>query len=97
MKDLKTYKDGVKILSSRSNSFMGYYPRKINEFFEIFTTADGLPKKEKFQTLVKNFFVKTIDFKYTYDIIKIPEGYDSYNIKPTKIYLGNLIQCKLVV
>ncbi len=24
------------------------------------------------------------------DIIKLPRGYDNYNIKPTKIYLGSL-------
>ena len=58
LKDLKTYKDVVKILSTRSSSFMGYYPQKINEFFDIFTTADGLSKKEKFQNFTKNFFIK---------------------------------------
>ena len=58
LKDLKTYKDVVKILTKRSSSFMGYYPEKINEFFGIFTCADGLEKKSKFQNFAKNFFRK---------------------------------------
>lgn len=58
LKDLKTYKDVVKILTGRSSSFMGYYPQKVNEFFEIFTRTDGQPKKEKFQRFAKDFFRK---------------------------------------
>lgn len=58
LKDLKTYKDVVKTLTGRSSSFMGYYPQKINEFFGIFTCADGNPKKEKFQKFAKDFFKK---------------------------------------
>ena len=58
LKDLRTYKDVVKILTKRSSSFMGYYPEKINEFFGIFTCADGLEKKSKFQNFAKNFFRK---------------------------------------
>ncbi len=58
LKDLKTYKDVVDTLSERTNSFLGYYPRKVNEFFEIFTTADGQIKKEKFVNFTKDFFRK---------------------------------------
>ena len=38
------------------------------------------------------FVLKIIDLQIIkkYVIIKIPEGYDNYNIKPTKIYLGSL-------
>ena len=53
LKDLKTYKNVVRILSTRSSSFMGYYPQKINEFFNLFTTVDNLPKKPKFQKFAK--------------------------------------------
>lgn len=58
LKDLFTYKDVVKTLSGRTGSFLGYYPQKVNEFFEIFTCADGLPKKAKFQKFTKDFFRK---------------------------------------
>lgn len=58
LKDLKTYKDTVSTLATRTNSFLNYYPQKINEFFEIFTTADGIEKKTKFQKFAKDFFRK---------------------------------------
>ena len=58
LKDMKTYKDTVKILSSRTSSFLTYYPAKINEFFEIFTCTDGIEKKGKFQKFTKDFFRK---------------------------------------
>lgn len=58
IKDLRTYKDVIKTLSTRTNSFLGYYPQKVNEFFEIFTTADGVEKKGKFQKFTKRFFTK---------------------------------------
>ncbi len=69
LKDLKTYKDVVKILTQRSSSFMGYYPQKINEFFNIFTTADGQPKKTKFRNFAKNFFKKRSLSELFYDAI----------------------------
>ena len=57
LKDLRTYKDVVKTITNRANS-IGYYTQKVNEFFEIFTTADGLEKKSKFQKFAKHFFTK---------------------------------------
>ena len=58
MKDLKTYKDVVKLVSGRTESFLGYYPQKVNEFFEIFTSANGIEKKSQFVKFTKNFFCK---------------------------------------
>lgn len=58
LKDLKTYKDVISVLSGRTESFLGYYPQKVNEFFEIFTHADGVEKKGKFQKFTKDFFRK---------------------------------------
>lgn len=58
LKDLRTYKDVVRILSGRTSSFLNYYPAKINEFFEIFTTADGVEKQGKFRKFTKDFFKK---------------------------------------
>ena len=58
LKDMKTYKDAVHLLAGRSASFLNYYPDNINKFFNIFTCADGKPKKEKFQKFTKNFFAK---------------------------------------
>lgn len=58
LKDLKTYKDVVHTLSGRAGSFLTYYPAKVNEFFSIFTCADGVPKKGNFQKFTKEFFTK---------------------------------------
>lgn len=58
LKDLRTYKDVVKTLSGRTSSFLTYYPKKVNEFFNIFTCTDGVPKKGKFQQFTKDFFRK---------------------------------------
>lgn len=57
LKDLRTYKDVVSTISDRSGS-IAYYSKKLNEFLEIFTTADGIEKKNKFQKFVKYFFTK---------------------------------------
>ena len=58
LKDLKTYKDVISVLSSRTDSFLNYYPSKVNEFFGIFTTADGQEKRAKFVKFTKDFFRK---------------------------------------
>ncbi len=58
LKDMKTYKDVVHLLSGRCSSFLNYYPDNINKFFNIFTCADGEHKKQKFQKFTKDFFVK---------------------------------------
>lgn len=58
LKDMKTYRHVIKELTGRTSSFLGYYPQKINEFFEIFTCADGIEKKGKFQKFTKDFFRK---------------------------------------
>ena len=56
MKDLKTYKELMTIAGKKSDSFMDYYLRSINEFFKMFTSVDSVPKKEKYYGFIKNFF-----------------------------------------
>ena len=72
LKDLKTYKDVIPIVSKRTKSFFGYYPGKVNEFFKIFTTADGCEKKEKFVKFTKNFFTKRSYFSDGFHIRSEP-------------------------
>lgn len=55
MKDLKTYKDLMDIAHKKSDSFMDYYLRTINSFFEMFTTVDSVPKREKYLSFIKKF------------------------------------------
>lgn len=56
MKDLKSYKDVMKIAEKNAEAFMGYYPEKINKFLNQFITVDSVPKKEKY----KSFICETI-------------------------------------
>ncbi len=62
MKDLRTYKDLMPILEQRSADFLGYYPKKINSFFEMFTTTDSIPKREKYWKFIKGFLFKDRKF-----------------------------------
>ena len=54
-KDMKSYKDLMSTMHSRSKSFLGYYPNKISEFFDIFTSVNSIPKKELFKKYIKSF------------------------------------------
>jgi len=56
MKDLKTYKDLMGTIAKREKEFLGYYPKKINEFFENFVTTDSVPKREKYWKFIKSIF-----------------------------------------
>lgn len=58
IKDLKTYRNIIDTVAGRTNSFLGYYPQKVNEFFEIFTNANGQEKKSKYVKFTKDFFRK---------------------------------------
>lgn len=57
-KDMKTYKDVVKIVHDNSYSFLSFYPQKINEFFEMFTESGYIPKKSLYKRFIKNFVKK---------------------------------------
>lgn len=56
LKDLKTYKDLMDIAHQRQNAFFKYYLTKINSFFEMFTSVNGIPKKENYHKFIKSIF-----------------------------------------
>lgn len=56
LKDLKTYKDLMSIAHSRKQAFFSYYLKKINSFFEMFTTTNSVPKRELFRNFIKSIF-----------------------------------------
>lgn len=56
MKDLKTYKDLMDIAHKKRDSFLDYYLQTINSFFEMFTSVDSIPKREKYYAFIKKFF-----------------------------------------
>ena len=55
LKDLKSYKDVMENLYSRTNSLMNYYPKKAAEFFEIFSGANCISKRDEFRNFIVNF------------------------------------------
>lgn len=55
MKDMKTYKDTIDIVHANAESFLGYYPQKICEFFEAFTRVDSMPKRAVYRRFIKCF------------------------------------------
>lgn len=56
IKDLKTYKNVLTNISPRTQSFFGYWPKKIAEFFKIFTTVNAKPKKQEFRRYICSWF-----------------------------------------
>ena len=68
-KDLNSYKNVVPIVHSNSESFLKYYPEKINEFFEMFTESGYIPRKALFRRYIKNFFKGRKISDFTKDVV----------------------------
>jgi electron transfer flavoprotein-quinone oxidoreductase len=58
LKDLKSYKNIMGIVHGRSKSYLEYYPKKITEFFKMFTSVDSIPKKDKYWNFIKRIFTE---------------------------------------
>ena len=56
IKDLKTYKDVIKTLYNRRKSVFSYYPKKIDEFFNLWVSADNMGKKKNYKKFLSSFF-----------------------------------------
>lgn len=56
IKDLRTSQDLMGGIQERVEEFLGYYPKKINSFFEMFTSVDSVPKREKYHKFIKSIF-----------------------------------------
>ena len=68
-KDLNSYKNIVPIVHANSESFLKYYPEKINEFFEMFTESGYIPRKALFRRYIKNFFNGRKISDFTKDVV----------------------------
>lgn len=55
MKDLHTYRNLMGIIHNKKDVFLGYYLKKINAFFEMFTSVDSTPKRELYRKFIINF------------------------------------------
>jgi len=56
IQDLKSYKNIIGMAKDRVNSIFAYYPKKASEFFSLFTTANGVPKRKVYRSFIKSFF-----------------------------------------
>lgn len=56
MKDLKTYKELMDVCHLRQKAFLSYYLKKINSFFEMFTSVNSIPKRENYWKFIKSIF-----------------------------------------
>lgn len=77
MKDLKAYRNLMSAAHRRKKSFFGFYFEKINEFFEMFTSTDSIPKRTKYFKFIKNFlFERSITeiFKDAWGVMEILWG-----------------------
>lgn len=74
LKDLRTYRELMDVMHSRKKAFLSYYMKKINAFFEMFTSVNGVPKKENYHKFIRSIFTdrKIIElFKDVFAIIKL--------------------------
>ena len=52
LKDLKAYQDVAGFAEHNSETFLGLYLRKINEFMDKFVSVDSIPKSEKYKSFI---------------------------------------------
>lgn len=55
LKDLHTYRNLMDVMHGKKEIFMDVYFRKINAFFEMFTSVNGVPKRELYRKFIKEF------------------------------------------
>lgn len=71
LKDLKTYKNVMKFAEKNSKIFLEYYlPGKVNEFFNMFTTTDSIPKQQKYRDFISKL-LKERSYSLLCDITKV--------------------------
>lgn len=71
LKDLKTYDNVAHTIEKNSKIFLGFYPSKINEFFNIFVKADGMPKGLGYRKFIKDVLKKRNIFAICTDMLKL--------------------------
>lgn len=55
MRDLKSYKNIIKMAENRASSIFNFYPQKMDEFFTIFNAANSVPKAQQYRKFTKSF------------------------------------------
>ena len=55
IKDLYTYRNLMDVMHDKKIIFMDIYFKKINAFFEMFTSVNGVPKRELYRKFIFDF------------------------------------------
>ncbi len=71
LKDLRTYRDLMDICHQRQKAFLDYYLRKVNAFFDMFTSADGTPKRTNYWNFIKSIFTDRKFLELVKDVFAI--------------------------
>ena len=55
IKDLYTYRNLMDVMHDKKEIFMDVYFKKINAFFEMFTSVNGVPKRKLYRKFIREF------------------------------------------
>lgn len=69
IKDLKTYRNVIPVLFKRRKSIFSYYPKKMGEFFELWTSANNKEKKTGYRRFILSLIFKRNPIETIKDII----------------------------
>ena len=70
-KDINSYRNVMKTFHKSSDTFMGYYIDKINDFFGCFVKVDSVPKKDKYRAFILSFLKGISPLKLIKDIFRV--------------------------
>ena len=71
LKDMKTYKNVLNTIENNNAAFLGFYPQKINEFMNMFTSVNSIPKKQQYRQFISKTLKERNVLKIASDGIKI--------------------------
>ena len=71
LKDLYSYRNVMSVIEANAPSFLGFYPKKINEFMKTFTATDSIAKKEKYREFLKKTMKEKSVWQFAKDGVNI--------------------------
>ncbi len=71
IKDLRTYRGVTPTIIKHRREFLDYYLSKVLEFFNIFTTVDSKPRRQKYQAYIKSFFTDRCPCKLFHEMFSL--------------------------
>ena len=71
LKDLYTYRNLMDVMHDKRTVFMDIYFRKINAFFEMFTSVNGIPKRKLYRTFIWEFLKERGIFGLCSDVFAV--------------------------